>query len=522
MKMLYSKTKNWLIACALIKFGMNSFLFCLIIMGFPAVKNYAARNISGNDYRSYSVWEEQTNPWQAFYPGRAATYTDTNNYHSFAVADSVKEVNDTVLVWFRAFLRSTEVVDFCAFKKDLAIPGAKMIIHENGVNLLVNQFNDTITIKTLAKPDDEWIAWQNNELVIKARIVQKTKALVLGITDSIKHIQFNTFDHTLVETNHPFSGLQLQLSKSFGFITSVNFNNFPHQDEIFSMIGCTNPNLGIVNLTWFDVFGFDPGDEIHVLTVDKSSFFEHYHYEVEMEAWRFLSRRNYPDSIVYEVKRKKLIETKQTYFDKSKFEYINDTIITVIHPWPEFDFMAGEEIVYDQSYSSLHEQMIEHNTSFLTKITNSLGIVHEPDYNCFQYVIYDGPSPYDFYYKGLGGPYYYTYWFFSTKARSLEYFRKGEITWGTPLDFTLSSGSMVGNKMAVFPNPAKGFVNIILETHQLPVILDVADISGKTVISQTLTNQANTIYVNELNPGIYFYRLISREAIMGSGKLIVQ
>ncbi len=219
--------------------------FCVMLAIISSITAYYAdSNITKNN-GSGTLKQDQPNPWQAFYPGRVATYADQYGYHTFAIANSIIEEDGRLLAGFRKFIRRNEYEYGCDFKKDLAVPGAQIIIQGNGIDLLVNHLTETISIKTLAEVNENWVAWQDNEKIIKAMVTKKIEGMVLGTIDSIKHIKFLAIDQNLVEIDHALNGIELQLSKSFGFVTSFNFNNFPFQSDIFDLIGCTNPNRGV-------------------------------------------------------------------------------------------------------------------------------------------------------------------------------------------------------------------------------------------------------------------------------------
>jgi hypothetical protein len=73
-------------------------------------------------------------------------------------------------------------------------------------------------------------------------------------------------------------------------------------------------------------------------------------------------------------------------------------------------------------------------------------------------------------------------------------------------------------KMDVYPNPTDGLLTI---RHDFDLsssaIITVTDILGKTVLSNSLTQQTQTIDITELNKGIYFLSIISKN---GSSKTI--
>ncbi|HEY9114360.1 MAG TPA: T9SS type A sorting domain-containing protein [Bacteroidales bacterium] len=72
----------------------------------------------------------------------------------------------------------------------------------------------------------------------------------------------------------------------------------------------------------------------------------------------------------------------------------------------------------------------------------------------------------------------------------------------------------------VYPNPAKDFVVFNLNESNKPANLELIDILGKTVIKQSFSGQTK-VYVNELQKGLYIYKLTQNGKVF-SGKLIVE
>lgn len=68
------------------------------------------------------------------------------------------------------------------------------------------------------------------------------------------------------------------------------------------------------------------------------------------------------------------------------------------------------------------------------------------------------------------------------------------------------------SKLNVYPNPASNQVNIEVLTNEIST-LEVYDVSGKFLFSQILNNKTNTINIENLTSGIYFFKVNSSEGI---------
>ncbi len=272
-----------------------------------------------------------------------------------------------------------------------------------------------------------------------------------------------------------------------------------------------------------DVFDFKPGDEIHVEKVYTSdAFSSNFSYENKRSISSFISRIDYPDSIVYEVERK-IPTAHRAGFAPLSYEYVHDTITTVINPSLWFDELAGEPEI-DEWSMGFNFQMFAYYIydGLAVKVLSNLRYEHVFESDCWNYPIYDGPSLNKYYYQGLGGPYYSRNWAFNSDYRTLEFFKKGDTKWGTPLDLTASSTKEFSAEVARYPNPAHHFVKVRLPYDQNQVYFNVFDLTWRMVLMHLLNDNETTIDVSRLKAGIYIYRLMKDDKSLGSGKLIVQ
>lgn len=71
----------------------------------------------------------------------------------------------------------------------------------------------------------------------------------------------------------------------------------------------------------------------------------------------------------------------------------------------------------------------------------------------------------------------------------------------------------LNSKLNIFPNPASNKVTIELFTNEIPT-LEVYDVTGKFLFTETLNNKVNSIDIEELASGIYFFKVSSLEGIL--------
>lgn len=76
-------------------------------------------------------------------------------------------------------------------------------------------------------------------------------------------------------------------------------------------------------------------------------------------------------------------------------------------------------------------------------------------------------------------------------------------------------------EFGMYPNPAKGFVNIVMQSASTPGTIRITDLYGKQVKTQNLSLGNNTVGLQGLAKGIYIISVESRELIK-SQKLIIE
>jgi hypothetical protein len=106
---------------------------------------------------------------------------------------------------------------------------------------------------------------------------------------------------------------------------------------------------------------------------------------------------------------------------------------------------------------------------------------------------------------------------------SLE-FLNGVIPNGTIYRFSKTGGtiSLIENSFSfdaqIFPNPANNFITITSkELNQISQVL-LIDINGK--LFKTINNQFNNINISDLNSGVYFVKIISKEGLISNSKFV--
>lgn len=387
--------------------------------------------------------------YQTVYSHRTALFADSAGSVTSIRVDSVRFNGDSILYPFK----SIQKVDAnCYIPYGASWLGSKVIVKPDW-NYFLNENNDTIRIKTNVGLSASWTAYSNQEMFVFAT-VQKVELLTfMGLTDSVKTIGFSIG----VLTGAPskitsaiateFDGQTIQISKHYGLLKTFNMLVFPYPNVFdqfytdswkqYDLVGLTNPIVGTQNLTWLGVNDYQAGDEIHM----KYSYYATQAgpptYRRSYTILKYTDRQDFSDSVIYRVDR---IARDSSFYGSdltaSNFSHVVEKAI--FKQSSTFDLLPGEAFI-DKNNSI--GTVIMQNKIPLSK-TFSEKINFDQRINCWGYdpnliseVCNFGTSEY---LKGLGGPYYKYQsgcWPIETSGEenTLVYYKKGSITWGTPL-----------------------------------------------------------------------------------------
>lgn len=465
--------------------------------------------------------------FQTISSNRIAFFENEYNNVKAIRIDSVKYQNDSLLYPFTTI----QQLDYDCFSPfEASWIGKSVIIKDNGLNGFVNKMGDTISIKTDANLGDTWIAYAlHDSLTIEASVVSYDTLTFIGITDSVKTINFQVYDKNMNLLDWELNNMRIRISKHHGFVTIFDFYMFPNLQfdypyetlEEYNLIGLSNPKAGISNLTWFEVNDFQVGDELHILDESSCWNFDGYGSATTSKAnYKYLERTDYSDSIVYRYSRKQSIHTVWT--DSSDFKYYNDTLTTTIKPNPLFDKLPGEPIIYENETYNYYMT----NGSHLSK-TDAGGTERYwfDDNYCWNAALVDGCLRDDKYIKGLGGPYYSCTQSFCLGGaeRKLAYYNKGGVTWGNPLTITGISDASISRDITIFPNPAKNQITVnISDGNCRDLQIFIYDIQGKLQKTECLESNYSTINISNLDLGVYILKITDNERVLKMDRLIVE
>ena len=202
--------------------------------------------------------------YQTINSKRISLFMSDNGLIKCIRIDSVRNDGDSI---FYPFYTIIDVGAGCYTPYKASWIGDKVIIRSDGYNIFFNLNKDSIKIKTKANSGETWNAYQQNDTtIIYAKIISIDTLSFIGLTDSVKTIEFQAYDTSHNPIENVLNAKTILISKNYGIIKTLNFAEFSdiYSCQEFNLAGITDPQKGIKNLTEKDIFNFNIGDEIHI------------------------------------------------------------------------------------------------------------------------------------------------------------------------------------------------------------------------------------------------------------------
>ena len=446
--------------------------------------------------------------------------------------DSLEVVgNDSVFYPIKSIRENGYYGYYCYTPFGASFLGEKVVIKDNW-NYFFNGNGDSIKIKTDAALNESFELFHIENLVTAvATVVSIETQHFFGLSDLVKTIKIELFDKDGNPINHPNinEDPEIKISENYGFLQVFDIYDFyfigsyyPYAPiyEKRSLIGLTNPDVGRQNLTWFDVFDFQIGDELHIIEED-GEFASPYHRTIQIID-KYQNRTDYGnDSISYEILR--IQHTYLRNYAGEETEYTNSQNVTCTYkPNPEFDRLNGEPIIIYDNYGGSYAYANLESSSSKIDPGSEGHIYYQGNDECWTKHIYDGCPTARIYYKGLGGPYSWScYGMMYTYEKELVYYKKGNETWGNPIVLSIND-AFVKEKNLIVNNPTKEFILLNKDMIEHPCLFELIDISGKVLLQKTVDANNNTVNVNHIQNGMYLCRLIKNNNVVCTGKVIKQ
>lgn len=468
--------------------------------------------------------------YQTFYSDRISFFDNNIQYDRplsilCVRIDSVKKSEDSIFYPNPIILLYND----CFSPKKASWIGEKIII-QSDYNIFFNLEKDSIKIKTTAKLYDSWISYRiNDSTSILASVTEHDTSSFLGIKDSVKTISFQAIDKDSNFINHSINLKTIQISRNYGIIKTFSFFRFPNflmtyyneYDTIYNLIGLSNPNAGIINLTKKEVFNFSIGDEIHEeYRYICAGMDPNCDYITKKTIRKYLQSELKGDSIIYKIDIQQSILRES--LDGDSYNYYHDTIVFFVTNDSIFDKLPGEPR-YQDDMAYTYNMYVDENGR-RSKVSNDgiEWILNYGDNECWTTFPCDYCYPAQEYIEGIGGPYYCVPggWGFDEYYNSLVYYKKGEYEWGNPLILTNNIDMIIQSTIISYPNPCSDFLFFRTSITYLPYLLEIYDISGKMIFKSSLLEELVSINISKFSKGLYFYKIIDHNNSITTGKFV--
>ncbi len=377
-----------------------------------------------------------------------------------------------------------------------------------------------------------------NNQYIEAKVTEIRLSDFLGLSDSVKTITLQQKNASGENVNNPINGQKFLLSKNYGLIRLPKFDEFKQNLRFLDLCGKTNPTTGITNLTFEEIFDFQPGDEFHI-AYDDETYGAEFPNENGYLIQRILERidGSNSDTVSYKIEKCKTSTSNISINQQIITNTLDTAIYTYIKSqYPDFKSDPKEPQISTGSASELTENVmglsatyvLEH-AGILWKQTNPSGPLWSDEFKlCWNYPMIDAFDFSDYYFKGLGGPYHYERSNIYTNYRKLVYYKKGSESWGTPLNCEALLHVSLPNRIEkqgviIYPNPTSGIITLELPSDILtPGKLEIVEISGKTADEFAVVQKTQLLDLANLPAGLYTYKFTSANGEVFRGKIIRQ
>lgn len=454
----------------------------------------------------------------------------------FAIQPEILEIrgDTTVMTSFSSMTRRIDGVfnENECFLSDYPWAFRKVEIHPNGDIVFYTQLSSMeelydsigqILIKSAAEVGETWIAVpQNIESVeVGAEVSEIFEMEILGEMDTVKKIDFYS------EGFEVFNDLYLIIGKHTGLMNLVNLLHFEYSylefwdyHDMYSVqdnrILVGKGNAGVRNLTMLEAYDFQVGDIFHISRLTGHTPDD---YTRREDIILVLERDDYSDTVEYSVKIQSRItdvingDTSVSYEQGTEVQYYAADSL--------FDRLPGKILNYISHLSYNYQSLWNNYDAKL--VPSEIGFYNE-DENCYKPLIYDGCYTDYLFIRGLGGWYYACFSVFdgTEHGKTLKYFKKGNVEWGEPFDFTVSVLDPESTSaIQVYPNPANNILYVSVEGSDTFAVR-IINILGESVLASTSNSDLLQLDMAGIPSGTYVIEIQREGKSVGFEKIIIQ
>ena len=424
-------------------------------------------------------------------------------------------VGDTMFISYTA-LRDPLNTGDCADISNGSVLGRKVFKKNDGWFYFFNMNFDSVRINTKAALNQSWRLFDQPNYYLEGKVTSIGQDSVLGMPDQIKIITIQAKDYNGVNISHKFNNKQFKLSEHYGLSQVYDIYKIPSDTVFYSLIGKASPALGVQDLTWQEVYDFDPGDEFHHFSSYWYNSGQWFEQERTWTIKRILDKTVYGniDSVTYltEFCYKKGVRSGP---DSWTYSYHFDTITEKY----KFNLPVKDscdlrklpnELLDNHLYTYRYLGYYHSNGRPLKYIKSRCYSWYQGCYNMLDEYIWKGDL-YK-YAKGIGSVLQEQVSDEYHHSTSLVYYKKGNETWGTPVanDCHILVGTdppvtSAVKSIKIIPNPVRDKAEVLVSGLNDCGIywVQITDVYGREVLKKQFSSSSFTIDCMGLAKGLY-------------------
>ncbi len=409
----------------------------------------------------------------------------------------------------------------CSDTTNGSVLGMKIFKKHDGWFYFFNRYNDTVKINSQAALNETWKFCDiRGTGYIQAKITDIISDSILGLPDQVKVISFQAKNFGNNNIAHFLNNKFIKLSGHYGLSKMLDVYFIPSGTIFYTVSGKTGSGLGVQDFTMKDVYNFDVGDVYQYSGNSNSQGKTSWWNTIKTILGKTIFGNL--DSVIYlmetcEFQYSELSGVQRTHNTTNvTYNFIGlDGDLTYSRLPDEFyggDYFSRTPLVKGISSDFFYYSGGSHcwiNSPMGDKITRD----YSPGLGC-TYNSYSSPSS----------------WGFS--SQSLVYYKKGNLTWGTPVAADCSE--LLGTQpvpneettfLIVLPNPIESTAEIRIGGLKYKEMLTVELYNSMGIlIYQDRFNSAGYHFNrNGISLGMYFL-VVSDDngSVIGKEKIIIR
>jgi hypothetical protein len=414
-----------------------------------------------------------------------------------------------------------------------SILGRKIYKTQTGWFYLFNRNGDTVKINSQATLNQSWrFCPLPANGYLEAKVTSVISDSVLGAPDAVKVITFQAKDAGNNNIAHLLNQKSIRLSQHWGLSRMLDVFSVPDDTTFYTIAGKSVPAVGIQNLTWPEIYDYHAGDEFHYTGWATSAGWK--------KIMKVLTRTDFgSDSVKYTLEHCQQLMSATYPNYSTVHDTVTQTFSFIENPGSAWLSRLPGEFIRDgysandywfstQYVPDRRQKGISWGGFQFTRGWNG-GDTCWRTGNVYSWTISTGN-----YTEGLGKT--RTYWYqadppyYAQMEENLVYYKKGAISWGTPITtdcFTLlrieGKDAEVQKGIKVLPNPAETEVQVTLEGFNPDDSWNFTlyNYSGIRVFSGKASSNQFILSRDGLASGLYILTISDRNgAIKGRTRII--